>query len=428
MVTREVKREENIVSESNVKEGTDTSDVSQPFPTSLTRPVTLDTNGTYTADSEENENLSLQTFLPQEQLSMLNQTAVAPQIKTPTQATAQAAVTTPVQTPIFVSNKNHMQIGEFEKNIAKYQQYANRKTGFPNLDAIHSFRPGLYLILAETSVGKTAFALQWCDQIAIQGEYVLYFAFGQSRSFLMSKSISRQCFLRRREDEMKNGTSNLPIYTSSDIRNEDADGIEMDKQTYDNIQKIDDRMFVVSTNFNGDINSICKCIEDFIQQTGHKPVVIIDYVHLVPSAVTSNGMVFDSKANIDQGIHQLKLFQDENDLTVLTISSVSRMGYSEEIALSHVKGSGAMLYTCDFMIGIQLRARHDYYKEQNQTKKMTEIEREAHIARAKAAFPRKVEAVYLKDCYGGVGRAAYFDYYPKYETFVATDINGNPLA
>ena len=52
MVTREVKREENIVSESNVKEGTDTSDVSQPFPTSLTRPVTLDTNGTYTADSE----------------------------------------------------------------------------------------------------------------------------------------------------------------------------------------------------------------------------------------------------------------------------------------------------------------------------------------------------------------------------------------
>ena len=58
---------------------------------------------------------------------------------------------------------------------------------------------------------------------------------------------------------------------------------------------------------------------------------------------------------------------------------------------------------------------------------MTETEREAHIARAKAAFPRKVEVAYLKDCYKGGVRTMYFDYFDKYETFIATDINGNPL-
>ena len=317
---------------------TDTSDIPQPFPAPLTRPVTPDTNGTSTADSAKEE--PSQSHSPGQTEAVISQpilpgrTAIAPQITTATQATAQAAVTTPVQTPIFVSNKNHIQIGELEKDIAKYKLYANRKTGFANIDATRPFWPGLYLISSETSVANTNFVLQWCDQIAIQGEYVLYFAFEQSKSFLMSKSISRQCFLSHREDEMKKGTSDLPIYISSDIRNEGVDGIEVDKQTYDNIKKIDDRMFVVSTNFNGDIDSICKCIEDFIQQTGHKPVVVIDYFNLLPPVATS----------IDQGIHKLKMFQMENDLTVLTISSVSRMDCLEEFSLSHVKGAEAISF------------------------------------------------------------------------------------
>lgn len=400
----------------NNSEITEESIVRDTFPASLTP-------DTSAADLKKKVNISSQPFVSQAQTSMLDQTAVVPQVPMETQTTAQAAVTTPVQTPIFVSNKNHIQISELEKDIEKYLQYANRKTGFPNIDAIHTFQPGLYLILAETSAGEATFVFQWCDQIAIQGEYVLYFAFGQSRSFLMSKSISRQCFLRRREDEMKNGTSSLPIYTSSDIRNEYADGIEMDKQTYDNIQKIDDRMFVVSTNFNGDINFICECIEDFIQQTGHKPVVVINYSDLLPPVATSNGMVLDSKDKIEQGIHKLKQFQMENDLTVLTISSVIQIGYSEEYA----KGFEELEYICDFIISIRLCSRHDYYKDQNQTKRMTAAERKVHIARAKEASPRKVEAVYLKDCYGIMVNVVYFDYYPKYETFIATDKNGNPL-
>lgn len=430
--------EKQVIDTNSTELTTDTSDIPQPFPAPLTRPVTPDTNGTSTADSAKEE--PSQSHSPGQTEAVISQpilpgrTAIAPQITTATSATAQAAAITPVQASMiashsqtFISHKEYEQSGGFKKDTSKNKRYASRKTGFPNLDAIHSFQPGVYLIFAETSAGKTTFALQWCDQIAAQGEYVLYFAYEQSRCVLMSKSVSRQFFLEHHEDEMKNGTSNLPLYTSLDIRNEDADSAQVDKQVHNYIQKIDDRMYVVSTNFNGTIDKVCRCIMDFIQQTGHKPVVCLDYIQLIPPAISPNGMVLDSKANIDQGIHRLKQFQEENDLTVIAISSVSRIGYFEEIALHHAKESGALEYTCDFAIGLQLRAKRDYHKDKNHTKKMTEAERRAHIESAKKASPRKIEAIYLKDRCGEIGRVSYFNYYSAYETFIATDINGNPL-
>ena len=165
-----------------------------------------------------------------------------------------------------------------------------------------------------------------------------------------------------------------------------------------------------------------------MQQTGHKPVIIVDYIQIIPPSIMPNGNMLDTKTSLDQGIHKLKQFQEENDLTVLAISSMSRTGYFEEIALSHAKETGALEYTCDVVIGLQLCAKHDYFKNENSTpKKMTEAERKAHIAHAKAESPRKIEAVYLKDRCGSVGSVARFDYYSASETFVATDMNGTPM-
>lgn len=356
--------------------------------------------------------------------------AVPSQLILPMQTVATAQVATQ-QNSSFESNKDYIQNGQFGRDIANNAKYANRKTGFPNMDAIHSFQPGLYLIMAETSAGKTTFVLQWADQAAFRGEYVLYFALEQGRMFLMSKSISRQFFLEHHEDAIRNnGQSYLPLYTSLEIRNNCVDGVELNKRTYDYIQQTDDRMHVVSTNFNGNINAICECIDQFIEEKGHKPVAIIDYFQIVPPVIAPNGMPLDSKANIDQGIHKLKQFQEERDLTVMVISSVSRVGYSEEISLAHAKESGALEYTCDFAIGMQLRAVHECINSMNGMngkKRLTDAEKRRNIMAAKAAFPRKIEAVYLKDRCGAIGSVVYFDYYSAYETFIATDENGNPM-
>ncbi len=54
-----------------------------------------------------------------------------------------------------------------------------------------SLYPGLYVIGAISSLGKTTFANQMADQIAEQGKSVLYISLEQSSLELTAKSISR---------------------------------------------------------------------------------------------------------------------------------------------------------------------------------------------------------------------------------------------
>lgn len=405
----------------NTEVTTNTNDVPQPFPAPLAQPASPDAPA---SDPTQQRNVPVHSIIPVEDvsptlLSMINQTAVAPHV-----STAVSAQPATAKMQVSKSNKQYIMNGEFDQDIDKNKKYANRKTGYPNLDAIHSLQPGLYMILAETSAGKTTFTLQLSDQIAIQGEYVLYFALEQSQFYLTSKSLSRQFFWAHREDEIRNGQSNLPCYTSLEIRNGCVDDVELNKQEIDYAQAVQDRMHVISTNFSGGINEICECVEEFIQQTGHKPVVVVDYIQIVPPITAKNGTMLDTKTSLDQGIHKLKQFQDQNDLTVMVISSLSRQGYAEAISLSHAKESGSLEYTCDFCFGIQLR---EISECNNSVKKISDADKKKRIANAKKQAPRKIEVVYLKDRCGSIGETAYFDYYSAYETFVATDENGNPM-
>ena len=429
MVTSKLKTEENTVSESNVKEVngtidtkavTDTSDVPCPFPPPLTRPVTPDVAATSAADSKKKVDLS-------------SQTAVAPQIPMAKQATAQAAVTTPVlnsttatQSLILVSDSQYLLSGGFNQYIVNNKKYANRKTGFKNWDAIRSFEPGIYLSMAETSAGKTTFVLQWCSQIAINGEYVLFFGMEQSRDFLTSKNLSRDFFETYLEDAKRNnGQSSLPIYTSTEIRNGCVDSAVLNKQELSYAQKIKDKIYTVSTNFSGTVENICRYVDAFIEQKGEIPVVAIDYMQLLCALTTSSGYMFDAKTSMDLGIRMLKQYQVSRGLTLLIVSSLSRQGYAEAIALHHAKESGSLEYTCDFAVGLQLREIHNNLDASG--KKLSDAQKKANLAKAKSESPRKVEAVFLKDRAGVQNSTVYFDYYPDYETFVATDMNGNPI-
>ena len=78
--------------------------------------------------------------------------------------------------------------GEFDKDIAEFSSYANLVTGFPPLDRIQPFYPGLYCLGAISSLGKTTFALQLADQAAASGQWVIYFSLEQTR---LSKTSSR---------------------------------------------------------------------------------------------------------------------------------------------------------------------------------------------------------------------------------------------
>ena len=334
---------------------------------------------------------------------------------------------TPVQppkngpVPVFVSDSQYLLSGGFDQYIVNNKKYANRKTGFANIDAMRPFSPGLYMIMGETSAGKTTFILQWCAQIAARGEYVVFFGLEQSKDFLMSKNLARDYFEEYREDAAKNnGQSSLPIYSSAAIRDGHVDSAELKKREISYAQKMGGRTYTVTTNFSGNVNDICDWLDAFIEQTGETPVVVIDYVQLLQALTTPSGYVLDTRTSLDTGIHRLKQYQESKGLTIFVISSLSRQGYSEPIALSHAKESGMLEYSCNIAIGLQLCAIH---KEKDaRGKKLTEA-----LSKAKQESPRKVEAVFLKDRFGVQNSRVYFDYYSEFETFVATDAQGNPM-
>lgn len=83
----------------------------------------------------------------------------------------------------------------YEKQLApdieNFKNGGRVKSGYANLDAFTNLYPGLYVIGAISSLGKTTFIHQMGEQIAQSGIHVLFFSLEQSILELASKSIAR---------------------------------------------------------------------------------------------------------------------------------------------------------------------------------------------------------------------------------------------
>ena len=87
-------------------------------------------------------------------------------------------------------------LGDFIADIERRHKKDCVSTGFENLDEIldGGFYPGLYIIGAISSLGKTTFALQVADNAAKNGQDVLVFSLEMGKQELIAKSISRLSF------------------------------------------------------------------------------------------------------------------------------------------------------------------------------------------------------------------------------------------
>ena len=69
----------------------------------------------------------------------------------------------------------------FDSDVAEMKTYAERKTGFENIDEFQFFTPGLYVIGATPAAGKTTFCWQLLEQLARKGETCIYCSYEMSR-------------------------------------------------------------------------------------------------------------------------------------------------------------------------------------------------------------------------------------------------------
>ena len=284
--------------------------------------------------------------------------------------------------------------------IKNFKEAANRKTGYSNLDAAaNGIYGGLYVIAALSSLGKTTFALQMADQIAEAGTDVLFFSLEQSRLELVSKSLAR----RTAQKDINTAVDSLSIRRG-------IFGENVLQAAAEYKDAISDRLSIIEGNFACNISFIGDYIRRYIEKTGTRPVIFIDYLQILQAEPDKHQ---STKEMIDSAVTELKRISRACRVTIFVISSVNRANYLTPIDFESLKESGGIEYTADVIYGLQLQCLNSpVFDKANNIK-----ERRQMIREQKKADPRKIELVCLKNRYGISSFSCYFDYYPQYDLF-----------
>lgn len=284
-------------------------------------------------------------------------------------------------------------------DIDRFRKYKDRKTGFSNLDELcGGLYPGLYVLGAISSLGKTTFIHQMADQLAEAGDHVLFFSLEQNVLEMATKSVSRTMAQRDIEtarssiDLRRNGFT-VPAMEALD----------------EYCGKTSDRISIVPCNFGTDINFVMEYTRRYISEYQVSPVVIVDYLQILAPTDPRQSRI----EKTDQAVAGLKKMQSENNLVVITISSLNRANYMLPVDFESFKESGGIEYTADVVWGLQLQAIHcDIFSKDTKIAKKRET-----INDAKQKIPRDVELVCLKNRYGRSSYSCGFLYNPKFDLF-----------
>lgn len=296
--------------------------------------------------------------------------------------------------------------------IAQLRKQSDRKTGFQNLDReAGSIYAGLYVIGGISSVGKTTFVSQMADQMAAQGQHVLFFSLEQSRLEMVSKSISR---ITAQADPDR-GVTSLQIRTG-------AQGTSIKAATEKYLKDVGDRVSIIEANLACTPALIREYTEQYIRNNGGiRPTVIVDYLQVLQSDVDpeTGRKPTDPRQSVDHNVTALKRMSRALEIPVFVLSSVSRSNYLVQIDFESFKESGGIEYTADVVWGLQLAAIHDTVFDGDPRKDVSK--KRDRIAEAKEATPREIELVCLKNRYGKSRYSADFTYYPQYDLFEPAD-------
>jgi len=287
----------------------------------------------------------------------------------------------------------------FLKDIERMKNYKGRSTGFKNLDnEINGVIPGLYVLGAISSLGKTTFISQVADQMAKNGERVIFFSLEQSRFELVSKSISRQtCMINPNEAK-----TSLSIMQNTDIADITMEAVKNYQETANNI-------IVVEGNFNITVNTIREYIDQYVAVEKIKPVVVIDYLQILRPIQDR----LTDKQQVDYNVTELKRISRDYDIPIFVICSFNRENYSNVVDFTSFKESGAIEYSSDVVMGLQLKVM----EEIQEMKSPKSAEAREKMNNAKNETPRRVQLIGLKNRNGRSFFKCDFKYYPQFNYF-----------
>ena len=288
---------------------------------------------------------------------------------------------------------------DFFKNffLAEVEQnklFAERTTGFANIDEEQIFSAGLYVLGATPACGKTTFAWQLLNQLAKRGETCIFCSYEMSRLELFSKSLAAELF--------RNSDATL---TAADIRRG-----AFSNDLYDILEEFQNSDYGVNVvELTGEtVDDLLKLLKPFCNQADKPPVVVVDYLQIIPS------LDKDLKRGIDDTVRKLKLFQRDTNTTFIVISSFNRTNYLAPVSFESFKESGNIEYTADVVWALQLNILNSFKDAKDISSKRKEIDL------AKKQQPREIQLKCLKNRHGN-NYDCFFKYFSAHDYFLACD-------
>jgi KaiC/GvpD/RAD55 family RecA-like ATPase len=255
--------------------------------------------------------------------------------------------------------------------------------------------PGLYVMGAISSLGKTALALQLADKIAEQGQAVLFFSLEMARYEMTSRSLARVLFEKNGDLDLTTGHVINTNYKGRDLWSQDYFKAALEAYREGPAKNLT----LLEGDYSINIESLQAEINNYVSRTGRRPVIFIDYLQVLRPL----DLKMSEKQHIDLTVVELKRISRDLDLPVIAISSFNRANYKNEVNFEAFKESGAIEYTADVVLGLQLRGVN---KEKS------------NINDLKNQDPRPLELVILKNRRGRAFEVVPLDYWPRQNYFM----------
>lgn len=294
-------------------------------------------------------------------------------------------------------------------------------TGYPELDALldGGLHPGLVIIGAISSLGKTTFTLNVADNLAAAGTDVIFVSLEMSRYELLAKSISRKTFEYCKQNKKAIGMAKSNLGISDFDRyarysREELQIIEKCISAYE--QGPAGNLYILEGMGNIGTDKIRETVRKHIAITGHRAVLIIDYIQILAP--------FDQRAtdkqNMDRNVVELKRISRDFNIPVIGISSFNRESYNAPVGMSAFKESGSVEYSSDLLIGLQYFGMDFQDTDKSEKDRNTRVRNlfKTAAAEARAGGKNDIEIKILKNRSGAKG-STVLSYYPMFNVYVS---------
>lgn len=298
---------------------------------------------------------------------------------------------------------------DFMEELLRNRNAPPLRTGFASLDRQLGGRlyDGLYVVGSVSSLGKSAFVAQIAQNIAAQGQQVLFFSLEMSRAEMTARCLTNLLFA---SDPMRYADLTVGKILYGGLSAEEMEAV----QGLARSSALANLCFIEG-NFDLDVAAVRDRVHRHKLATGRAPVVFIDYLQILRSP---DSRLSDKQA-MDANVIELKRISRDEGIPLFAVSSFNRQNYAAEASFAAFKESGAIEYSADVVLALQaegVTAMGDAVESDRQMAGYArEISRRIH--HTKLRLPRSLEVVTLKNRRGMAFDCFSVSFYPKTSFF-----------